>query len=825
MTLSEILRPAHFPVAAGLSPCAWELEAATNTITQDQEAQPPPLAACLGPEEALLQTTIVGVWDLFKHNPDNTINREEYEAFQLRLIRVMLPSMEAKHEQTLAANAWEQDSCGLDKMPFSFFATAMVRFAKMCTSSPSASDAAKFLQNVFDRITLLHVVKADGQVLEPPPSEFDVIFSPSDGNDEVDGVPPDIDIGAGIAVTIQGYYPAFTYSAKFCMSAKRTVGAEQPIIFDELLKKPDVPRAPNDSVSLKWAPLKDIVPLGYATIVILQQLAKDCAAQGSVAVNVEGVPGISSNSQAMVHVLTKDGFRGVSNSVSCKVVVKSPNSVADIPTAFVGGNTPIIFQHLLGIGLEPAQMQTYLKLRPPRTSPLYCIEKIRKNIGSAFVGNAPVNAAEAALPGCINACDPKAGNPNDLKLPAFSDMLAGTLDMDAETGLARRVRDESMIDHGSLTSLAAILVSPELAEKEKRDDGASAVMKDDPFGAGKKELGAKKSKDQESYSRPNFPVSAEGLNNDIQDALSIARTPPVTLWVFGECDATGEYKTEACRRLAKRMGIQWLKPAYLLELAVKTPSAQRSPLMQRCVETLQRGMVVSTVDALKLTLEMMGSTRCKTNGYILELPPLTEADREAVFELVEKTKQLSAASEVRLGETVMEFKFQTATPYTRLVMTDEAPPLPIMKPDSEPPPPEPEKPDEEEPPADEAPAAGEENADGEDADNAGNADAVESPEALVVDVAPVKEEVKVEVGCRVEVTKDLYTTQPGFEVVLGWVGTVESIDTVGDCLVRFDCKRPPPPEGDEGGDAEPKIDPNAPDVPIDGGARVKYVLH
>ena len=37
----------------------------------------------------------------------------------------------------------------------------------------------------------------------------------------------------------------------------------------------------------------------------------------------------------------------------------------------------------------------------------------------------------------------------------------------------------------------------------------------------------------------------------------------------------------------------------VLELATKTPSKFRSPLQQRCVQQLQRGMVVSLKDALR----------------------------------------------------------------------------------------------------------------------------------------------------------------------------------------------------------------------------------
>jgi len=164
----------------------------------------------------------------------------------------------------------------------------------------------------------------------------------------------------------------------------------------------------------------------------------------------------------------------------------------------------------------------------------------------------------------------------------------------------------------------------------------------------------------------------EGLQNDETDLLTIARTPPVTLWVLGQCDALGKYKTEVCRRLAEKEGLQWLSPQHLLEMSVKTPEECRSPLMARCVEQLHRGMVVPTADALRLAFEMMASAKCKANGYVLDFPPLIPSDMEAINDFVEMVHTASSQSSIRKQELLKDsFVFE------RLLADPEAPKPPV----------------------------------------------------------------------------------------------------------------------------------------------------
>ncbi|CAK0863573.1 unnamed protein product [Prorocentrum cordatum] len=147
------------------------------------------------------------------------------------------------------------------------------------------------------------------------------------------------------------------------------------------------------------------------------------------------------------------------------------------------------------------------------------------------------------------------------------------------------------------------------------------------------------------------------------------------------------------------MGLEWLKPAHLLELAVKTPPNRRTPLMGRCAEQLQRGMVVSVADALGLSLELMTSARCKTNGYVLDFPPVRPEDSEAVAAFVQRVRDLSGS----------------ATVDWEAFLRDEVQ-LPPLAPEPEPP----------EPPAEEG--EGEEEGGGEGGDATAEDDAAEGGE-------------------------------------------------------------------------------------------------
>jgi hypothetical protein len=352
MRLSEILRPAHFQVAAGLSPAAWELESATNTTTKVQEAQSQPLAASLGQEEALLQTCIVRIWDCFKHNADNTINREEYECFQKRLLRVLLPSLGPTHEQMLATNAWEHDSCGLDKMPFGFFQTATTRLARMWTNSSSAAAGVKFLQTMIDRITCMKVVKPDGQAIEASGSEFDVQLSiPSPDDVEASNNSPlDAEISAALTVKTDGYYPTFSYQSSMRIGAMKSLGVETIIFVDEVLKKPDLTEGiANASVAVTFKPFDEIVPIGYATLAVLMQATQDCSKKGVVDVECEENPNVASNTQAIKVFLEKKGYNAV-GAISCKLSVGRTLG-KELPEVSVDGKTPLGSDHILGMAL------------------------------------------------------------------------------------------------------------------------------------------------------------------------------------------------------------------------------------------------------------------------------------------------------------------------------------------------------------------------------------------------------------------------------------------------------------------------------------------
>jgi len=127
--LSEVLNCAHFCIAAGLAPSIQELHSATDAITSDWSdaaAEEAPGAAggrtgsiAGGPapklhEEPVVQAAVLQVWAQFKKGADNAIDREEYEGFMLRVMRVLLPGLGTEREQRLAANAWEEDAGELE---------------------------------------------------------------------------------------------------------------------------------------------------------------------------------------------------------------------------------------------------------------------------------------------------------------------------------------------------------------------------------------------------------------------------------------------------------------------------------------------------------------------------------------------------------------------------------------------------------------------------------------------------------------------------------------------------------------------------------------
>lgn len=770
MPLSDNLRPAHFPVAAGLAPSALQLEAETNSITRDCADEVVVLPPALGgADEARLQIVVVRLWGLFKLGEDSTVSRVEYDDLLLRLLRVLLPALHQRHEEMLLANAWEEDAGGLDGMPFSMFFAAMWQFAKHWTGSADAAVGAQLIEDLALRITRVHILRADGR-LDKKEHRLSVQFQC--GDKELDPSMVESTFAACVSFATKGHIPAFSLDLSVHLQGHAVRQMyEHSCIFDEAVMDPCDDVCPCDSVSLVWAPIEDIVPMGHAALIALRQMALDCGEKESIEIDVTGVkPKIKTATEAVCHTLEKLGNK--TDTINCVVVARGVAAAQDAPVALVEATQkPLAFMDVLGCGVRSTSSATVMRVLPAKGSQLYLLEKLRAGLRSGLAGVASVNAADAALPGFA-----KGGADEGLKLASFPDVLEGSMAMNSETGLVERARDENLFLYGSLSSLARNIVTGGGLTKAFLEHSASLILP-----AAMPTTYKKQQMDPPTlYRSASFPAQEEGLNNDLQDVLTLARTPPVTLWVFGNCDKDGEYKTEACRRLAQRMGLQWLKPAYLLELAVKTPRSQRTPLMERCAEMLQRGMAVSTVDALLLAHEAMCAARCKTNGYVLELPPLTSADEGAVLELAARARELSVAREVRVGEVV---EIMDVGGFKRVVLKDYGVPLPLLKPESEPPPLPPEE--TEAPPVEEAeaPPPAEEDEGGEGGEGAEAAEGGKEAKPAVVE----DPKLRVEEGARVMTKKDLYITQDlRFQVLAAWQGTVESVDAEGDALILFD---------------------------------------
>eukprot|EP00927_Polykrikos_kofoidii_P038138 TRINITY_DN32418_c0_g1_i1.p1 TRINITY_DN32418_c0_g1~~TRINITY_DN32418_c0_g1_i1.p1 ORF type:complete len:2262 (+),score=447.00 TRINITY_DN32418_c0_g1_i1:103-6888(+) len=676
MRLSEILRPASFRLVAGQSTSIQKLDSLIDEISRDWDVEEPALPSDDGDTQHGLggpslstnskaQIAIVRLWDLFQKTDEGAIERPEYEAFVRRVIRVVLPALDEKYERMLASNTWEGDVGTLDKMSFPLFFRALARFAKMWTDAGDATVAAEFLEDICNRITRLRIVQPGGN-LHDLEQTITVTFRADDGSDVHI---PDCDFGIVVAVGIKGNLPSFQVDASFDRLQKSTQLGMHLCFFSETVLDPRDNFGHSDAVARVWAPLDEIVPMGHAALVALIHAEKDCRLNGRFDVHVDSInpppehPPKTTNEAVYYAVGQYDGTGKRIDQISCEVTRKSSHASTIQEVSVNGTSRSFVFHDLLGVGMLKDSPASTMLVRPELGSMLYKLAKLRRDLQTSTM-----SAADAALPGFSEAGGLR-GRDRGHKLSSFMDALENNVALDPATNLMKEVKDESLFLYGSLSSLAETFIAFSavqdggLAGKAGADDTQAM---DDLRNVRKRVIPRK---DDIIFGHPEFPPQEEGLRNDMKDILNLARRPPVTLWVFGECDEAGAYKTEVCRRLANELGLQWLKPAYVLELAVKTPLVRRSPLMAYCVELLERGMEVSTINALRLTHELMNSARCKTNGYVLELPPLSPADVEAMTAFTSRVRDFSVPLEIRLSDAFRH----------------ENEPLPPLKPDPEPP--------------------------------------------------------------------------------------------------------------------------------------------
>lgn len=101
------------------------------------------------------------------------------------------------------------------------------------------------------------------------------------------------------------------------------------------------------------------------------------------------------------------------------------------------------------------------------------------------------------------------------------------------------------------------------------------------------------------------------------DLCSIVTTPTNNI-IYLSTPSTESSKTSYL--IAKERGLEWINIDYLLELALKIPVVQQTPLVKRIIKQLYRGIAVNVEDCLRLLLEMLDSSLCLTAGFLLDLP-------------------------------------------------------------------------------------------------------------------------------------------------------------------------------------------------------------
>jgi len=527
----------------------------------------------------------------------------------------------------------------------------MVRLAKVWTDWRVPDDAAVFLLDLLHRITYSCVTQGDtGHVVREKP-RIVVTFI---GNKEPLASPiPDTAFGAMVTLNFKGQLPQFQCFGDFDGSSKYVQMGSHLCYFDESVRDPLLNAAPNDGISREWLPLDEVQPLGRAALIALEKVKSS-----------ELEPRMFGTDFDFTAVEPPPASLLDAARLELETVYPLPNGALqvelvegasfDTVSARIPNGEEFLLYDLLAAGLSPHGNTNLLFIRPMPRSTLYKLKRLREELQLE-----QLNPAAATMP---EDFQPSGGAPKDdatrgPKLPSFTDLLENKVDLDPVSGIVQPVRNESLLMSSTIISLAEAFIydGPDSRLVQKR-----AGDMPEPPSSGKSPR-RRAGRDGGPFAS-GFPARPESLYNDQSDLLWHARNPPLTFWVLGKCDASGEYKTEVCRRFANKLGLEWLKPQYLLELAVKTPKEQRTPLMARCVDQLQRGMQVSVSDALRLTCETMSSARCKTNGYVLDFPPLTPSDIEEVQGFMDRVYSVSGSTEVRMKEFLKDYTLPPTDP-------------------------------------------------------------------------------------------------------------------------------------------------------------------
>nr|PIL97478.1 hypothetical protein TGCOUG_319312 [Toxoplasma gondii COUG] len=129
-----------------------------------------------------------------------------------------------------------------------------------------------------------------------------------------------------------------------------------------------------------------------------------------------------------------------------------------------------------------------------------------------------------------------------------------------------------------------------------------------------------------------------------RDMVNLAITPKQAIVVAGPGIPE---KSNLAYKLARKLGLEWLQPEYLLQSLGRLSRQLLSPLAKRLLRQLQTGKTVSTSDSLRLASEFMASRRARAAGYVLELP--SDSPR-AIERFLKATKEVSGKLAINWGE-------------------------------------------------------------------------------------------------------------------------------------------------------------------------------
>lgn len=413
----------------------------------------PPAMSRSAQEDGQVKAAILRLWDVFAKGEDCAVGREEYEGFVRRLGRVLLPGLAPEQEAKLAANTWEEDCGGLDRLAFAPFFHATLRLAKTWTGG--AQDPAElfgFLEDLLVRTTRARLkISSTGEVVE---SDIVLVVKFWTDLDEVPNL-PESDFGLNLAFQAKGQYPDFHLDISTHCLPSGALAGRTVVRCDEVARDMSDWSDRDGGLTRAWAPLEAIVPMGRALVLALKQVEAN-AAHGIMEIDASELD--STNTNAIEAACAIFGPLAPLDGVAT-VEVRGATSEEAVAQ---GTEEPFSLRDVMALGLQSGGTAVAITLRPVLGSLLGKLRALRAGLRLLQ----PNPALAALLP-------PGAGKTGEImKLPTFPDLLRHEVDIDPKCGLARPLRQESLIDVAGLASLAEAFLE---SSQEREASGAAIV--------------------------------------------------------------------------------------------------------------------------------------------------------------------------------------------------------------------------------------------------------------------------------------------------------------------------------------------------------------